>query len=191
MTRHDRNHGFTLIELMIVVAIIGILATVAIPNFREQQFRSRRSEGFTNLAALAKSQRAYSAEFNRYIGAAPSPINPLGPDPADWEAGVTPGFAALGWKPDGDVLYRYDTNSADIDAGCCTGCFTATAYSDIDGNGLVAALMLVSPNIADTATPPATCSSTILAGTVNPPVDPESGLPIYDTVAAAGGAGKY
>ena len=191
MNRQNRNQGFTLIELMIVVAIIGILATVAIPSFREQQYRSRRSEGFTNLAALSKSQRAYSAEFNRYIGAAPSPIDPLGSDPADWEAGVTPGFAALGWKPDGDVLYRYDTNAADIDAGCCTGCFTATAYSDIDGNGLVAALMLVSPNIADTANPPATCSSTILAGTVNPPIDPNSGDPVYDTVSVAVGAGKY
>ena len=191
MVSKNRNQGFTLLELMIVVAIIGILATVAIPNFREQQWRSRRSEGFTNLSALAKSQRAYSAEFNRYIGAAPSPIDPLGPDAADWEGGATPGFAALGWKPDGDVLYRYDTNAADIDAGCCTGCFTSTAYSDIDGNGLVAALMLVSPNIADTATPPSTCAPTILAGTVNPPVDPNSGVPLYDAVAAAQGAGKY
>ncbi len=189
MTNHN-NRGFTLLELMITVAIIGILATIAIPSFQEQQWRSRRSEGFTNLAALAKSQRAYSAEFNRYVGAAPSPINPLGPDAVDWEGGVTPGFNALGWKPDGEVRYRYDTNSQDIDAGCCTGCFTATAYSDIDGNGLVAALMLVSPNVADTANPPSTCAPSILAGTVNPPVD-GGGNPVYDTVAAAVGAGKY
>ena len=190
MTTNQRNRGFTLIELMLVVAIIGILATVAIPNFKDYQYRSKRSEGFTNLSGLATAQRAFSAEFNRYIGAAPAPINPLSATPADWEAGVTPGFAALGWKPDGDVLYRYDTNAADIDAGCCPGCFTSTAYSDIDDNGLVAAIMIVSPNITDQASPPSTCASTILAGTVNPPIN-SGGVPIYDTVAAAQGAGRY
>jgi len=117
MTTNHRTDGFTLLELMIVVAIIGILAAVAIPNFREYQYRSKRSEGFTNLSALAKSQRAYSAEYNRYVGATPAPIDPIGPNKAVWETGVTPGFAALGWKPDGQVVYRYDTNAADIDAG--------------------------------------------------------------------------
>jgi len=185
-----RKDGFTLIELMIVIAIIGILATVAIPNFKEYQYRSKRSEGFTNLSALAKSQRAYSAEYNRYVGAAPAPVTALSETPTDWESGITPGFIALGWKPDGDVLFRYDTNAADIDAGCCQGCFTATAYSDIDGNGLVAAVMFVSPNITDQAVPPSTCDPSILAGTVNPPVN-QGGVPIYDTVAVAQGAGRY
>jgi len=181
--------GFTLLELMIVVAIIGILVTVAVPTFRDYQFRSRRSEGFTNLSSLAKSQRAFSAEYNRYVGAAPSPADPLGSTPANWEASAVGEFAQVGWKPEGEVFFRYDTNAADIDPGCCTGCFTATAYSDIDDNGLVAAVMIVSPNITDTAVPPATCSSTILGGVISPPTDGNG--PVYDTVALAEGSGLY
>ncbi|WP_224368855.1 prepilin-type N-terminal cleavage/methylation domain-containing protein [Hyalangium versicolor] len=51
-TLHRRRQGFTLIELMIVVAIIGILAAIAIPNFVRFQARARQSEVTTNLKSL-------------------------------------------------------------------------------------------------------------------------------------------
>ncbi|MBI2370572.1 MAG: prepilin-type N-terminal cleavage/methylation domain-containing protein, partial [Deltaproteobacteria bacterium] len=51
LRRFHNRQGFTLIELMIVVAIIGILAAIAIPNFLRFQAKSKQSEAKTNLAA--------------------------------------------------------------------------------------------------------------------------------------------
>ena len=60
------QQGFTLIELMIVVAIIGILAAIAIPNFQKFQARSKQSEAKANLKALFVSERAFLQEKDRY-----------------------------------------------------------------------------------------------------------------------------
>ena len=61
---HQR--GFSLIELMIVVALIGILAAIAIPNFLTYQARAKQSEAKMNLAAIHTAEVIYFAEKNAY-----------------------------------------------------------------------------------------------------------------------------
>ena len=60
------NKGFTLIELMIVVAIIGILAAIAIPNFLTYQCKAKQSEAKSNLGNIRTMQEAYYAEHDSY-----------------------------------------------------------------------------------------------------------------------------
>ncbi len=63
----DRNHkGFTLIELMLVVAIIGILAAIAIPNFLKYQAKARQAEARINLGGVFVAETSYFGEQARY-----------------------------------------------------------------------------------------------------------------------------
>lgn len=64
------QRGFTLIELMVVIAIVAIIATVAIPAFTEQMRKSRRSEAFSGISDLqlkSEKWRANNASYNATI----------------------------------------------------------------------------------------------------------------------------
>jgi type IV pilus assembly protein PilA len=123
------NKGFTLIELMIVVAIIGILAAIAIPNFLRFQLKSKSSEGKVNIAAIRTAEESYLAEFGNYVGVTtPNPAAIPGTSKDPFVAGGN--FDQLGWSPEGQVFFQYAVNYASASPSA----YTITAAADIDGD---------------------------------------------------------
>ena len=62
--------GFTLIEVMIVVAIVGVLAAIALPSYLDQQRKSRRASVQAHLINVASKQQQYLLDQRAYAGAA-------------------------------------------------------------------------------------------------------------------------
>jgi prepilin-type N-terminal cleavage/methylation domain-containing protein len=79
MIFHYKQKAFTLIELLIVVAIIAILAAIAVPNFLEAQTRSKISRGQADMRSIATALEAYHIDYNNYV-----------PDPIFWAWYHTP-----------------------------------------------------------------------------------------------------
>jgi len=65
---NKQNKGFSLIELMIVVAIIGVLSAIAIPQFKVYTCKAKTSEAQTALGSIRKMQEAYHSENGYYAG---------------------------------------------------------------------------------------------------------------------------
>jgi len=175
-----------LIELMVVVAIIGVLTTVAIPSFLRYQLRSRSSEALVNLAAIGTAQAIHFAEYGIFLGvASPVPASAPGNSRSAWTLGSN--FDTLGWAPEGSVQFQYQVI---VDSGAAGSLrFTAEARGDVDGDGQPSFWAFIKPGPGgglSGAFPATTCvgSGVVSLGVANSievpgPCDPYSGRSVF------------
>lgn len=180
------KHGFTLVELLITLAIIGVLTTAAIPSFIRNQLRSRSSEALVNLSAIATTQQGYFAEHGAFLGvSSPVPASAPGSGRSAWAPGSA--FDTLGWAPEGSVQFQYQVVTDTGGAGSVR--FTAEARGDVDGNGQPSFWGFIKPGPGgglSGAFPGTTCvgSGVVRGGLANAvdtpgPCDPSSGRTIF------------
>jgi prepilin-type N-terminal cleavage/methylation domain-containing protein len=135
LSRRNKQGGFTLIELMIVVAIIGILAAVAIPAFMDYMKKGKSSEAELQLAKIKTNAKANFNTDSSYpvVTAALTPTSPCCTQDAggkkkcavnatDW---ATASWQALDFQLDEPFYFQYSyTGTANA--------YTATAVGDLD-----------------------------------------------------------
>jgi type IV pilus assembly protein PilA len=133
--------GFTLIELMIVIAIIALLAALSIPTFSKIMAKTKRTEAYINLHAIYTAQKAYWAEHGTYTtqlygieGAGWQPEGYHGGG-ADEQFYYTYGFAG-GAEGQSYFTGKLQTSSAYLSGTKADKTsFIAYAVGDIDGDG--------------------------------------------------------
>jgi type IV pilus assembly protein PilA len=112
-----KNKGFTLIELMIVVAIVAILAAIAIPNFLKFTAKTRRAEVKYNLEAIYKTEICWFGEYNVFVN----------------------NFAIIRWEPVGTIyFYTFSLGSGTEGLPLATNPMPAAAVPFANDNSFAA-----------------------------------------------------
>lgn len=143
-----REAAFSLIELIVVVAIVSILASIAIPMYNNYKFRAKTSEAKANIGAILTCEESYAQVEGKYLLQSYYPGN-AGPEKQAWIFSASGNFRTIGFEPSGNVYYDYGVAKGDATSDPANATFTSStpikptsniditiiARGDLDGNG--------------------------------------------------------